>query len=171
MIELISIDHKDDDLDKIYALYQISFPSIQRVPFDYLVLSNYRRDFLSIYQDGDFRGFISLISHQDLTYIAYFAIDKTTQGQGLGSKVLSLVENYKPANRFFLDVEAINELAPNNYQRIRRKLFYLGNGFLESGIRHVWNNEEYETLVKSGSLSQVEFDEFWHQVNQSTKAK
>ncbi|MDD3028312.1 MAG: GNAT family N-acetyltransferase [Erysipelotrichaceae bacterium] len=165
MIELISIDQKDDVLEKINALYQSSFPSIQRVPFEYLVMSSHQRDILGIYQDGRFCGFISMITFGDLTYVAYFAIDKTIQGRGLGSKVLSLIENYKPGNKIIFDVEAINEQAPNNLHRIRRKLFYLNNGFNETGIRYFWNNEEYETLVKNGSITKQEFDDFWHSIS------
>ncbi len=164
MLELKSINQKDNDLDKIRNLYQASFPSAQRIEFEYLMISDGHREILGIYLDDRLVGFMSVLTFGDLSYIAYFAIESGLRGQGLGTRAIGLIGNRKPANRLILDIEATDEMAPDNQLRQRRKQFYLDNGFKEAGISYTWNNVAYETLVKNGDITENEFDEFWQNI-------
>ena len=160
MIELHQITARDEDLVKVEKLYQTSFPDDERMPFGHLLLDS-RREIEGIYEDGVFCGFISLFTFKFMTYIAFFAVEMRRRGNGIGSVVLELVHEAKPDNILFLDIEAIEPTDNESSLRVRRKRFYLNNGFRESGIRYTWNNVAYENMVRYGELTPEMFETFW----------
>ena len=57
-----------------------------------------------------------------------------------------------------VDFEAVDENAPNNDQRIRRRNFYLRNGFKETGYFQFYMNTEFEIFCTQTKFDRDEFD-------------
>ena len=49
----------------------------------------------------------------------------------------------------------------NEPQRHLRRAFYLRNGYTPSEVRYIWQGEQYEILVSSGTITNTEFENFW----------
>ena len=112
--------------------------------------------------DGEiFCGFYSTLTFGNITHILFLAVDDTRRGCGYGSAILKLISHRYAQNRIILDIEAEDSTASNNEQRIRRKAFYEKNGYTESGIEYRWRGVPYKILIKNGTITEREFDDFW----------
>ena len=68
--------------------------------------------------------------YKDFIFIQYIAIDSNVRSKGYGGKVIEKIKEIYPEYRIALGIEQLNKEAKNNELRIRRKNFYLKNGFI-----------------------------------------
>lgn len=118
-------------------LYYSAFPKEERLPWWILRLNAHRKDIdLTAWMDGDvFVGFTASVTVEKMHFLLFFAVDATLRGKGYGSAVLSVLrEEY---GSITLNVELLDEAAPNYSQRLQRFAFYQKNGFLDTGY-DVW---------------------------------
>lgn len=151
-----------DDLDKVKNLMITAFPEDELKPFkclfDKTELDGY--DFLAFYnEDDNFVGLSYVVTKDDLAYLFWLAVDESARCNGIGSKILSELNKIYKDYRIILDIERINDTAPNNEQRIRRKKFYKRNGFIESSLRYDLYNVEYEILINHDDVGRKEFED------------
>lgn len=150
------------DLARVKRLYESAFPANERRPFDVLLPSpDGACELTAFYHEGAFAGFVSLLTHADITHILYFAIEEPLRNQGLGSAALDAVKRLKPGRRLIADLEAPLPDAPNRAQRLRRRTFYRRAGFVPSGVSYRWQGETYELMVFGGALDEAAFLAFW----------
>lgn len=152
-------------------MYERAFPPGERRPIETLLKRGGEEgDFIAFYDGSVFCGFANLLTWRDITHILYFAVDEDLRGMGYGTRALETIRSLKPENRILADIEVAYPGSGNNEQRIRRKEFYLRNGYMESGITYRWREESYEILVNGGPVSEDEFNGFWrHFDNQDKK--
>lgn len=62
-----------------------------------------------------------------------------------------------PNNRIILNIEKINEKAPNNDQRVKHRKFYIKNGYKSSGISVIQKNNVFENLIFGGDCNIREY--------------
>ena len=87
-----------------------------------------------VWYDGElWIGFNYLLFYKDLIFVQYVAIDSNIRSKGYGGKVIEKIKEIYPEYRIALGIEQLNKEAKNNELRIRRKNFYLKNGFIDSG--------------------------------------
>ena len=114
------------------ALYHSAFPKEERLPWWLLKLNAHRQGIdLTAWMEGDtFCGFTASVTVDGLHFLLFFAVDTPRQGMGYGSAILSkLRETYR---NVVLNVELLEESAPNYPQRLRRFAFYQKNGFFDT---------------------------------------
>lgn len=119
------------------ALYHTAFPKEERLPWWLLRLNACRSGIdLTAFLDGDtFCGFTASATVENMHFLLFFAIPEDLRGRGYGSAILSqLRQNYEVVT---LNVELLDETAPNYPQRLQRFAFYQKNGFFDTGY-HVW---------------------------------
>lgn len=127
------------DQAQIKNLYMTAFPKEERLPW--WVLRNWPalgRSALTAYYDGDtFCGFTFTATEGDILYVMFLAVNSRLRGQGYGSAILGLLK--QTGKTILLNVELLDESAPNYAERVRRMAFYQKNGFSDSGynIREV----------------------------------
>lgn len=166
MLKAIKITSQSSDLDKVEELYVKAFPENERSPLMLLLDDESNcSEIFAFYDNEIFCGFISLLTHDDISHIIYFAVDENLRGKGYGGEALRLLKDIKPQNRIIADIEVATAVAPNNAQRSKRKQFYYKNGYASSGVSYAWRNEAYEILIDGGSLSEKEFWDFWEAVS------
>ena len=99
-----------------------------------------------------------IVSMNDLSYLFYFAVEQNLRGRGLGSAALrALLQKYYD-NRLFLAIEETTPAAENYEQRLKRKEFYLKNGFSPLGKKLIEGEVTYEVLGNKGDVTADEYD-------------
>lgn len=110
-------------------------------------------DFWGAYDNERFVGFCVIARHRSMAYLFFLAITPENRSKGYGSSILSLLsENYKSC-QLTVDLEMVDEDAPNYVQRHRRKEFYLKNGFKETGLYLTYFGVSYEVLCRDSNFN------------------
>ena len=135
------------------------FPRNERIPMPFLLWRAKKEyvDFLAFFDDGKFVGFTYLVTQKDLTLVLYIAVSDKIQSKGYGGKIMSHIRELYPANRIILNIEALDEQAKNNEQRIKRRAFYIKNGYKSSGIIATDKKATFENLIIGGSCKIEEY--------------
>ena len=149
------------DYTKFSALYRSAFPRAERIPVRFLMNRGIGSALTACYDRETFCGFYSTLTFGDITHILFLAVDDTLRNRGYGSAFLKLISHHYPQNRIILDIETEDAAASNYKQRVRRKAFYERNGYNESGIEYCWRGVPYKILIKNGTITEAEFDDFW----------
>ena len=150
MIRFEKIDENTKNLEDIKQLYMDAFAFEERIPF-YLMVSvgNDRGvEFLSIYDDDTWLGFIHTLVGEKLSYIFYFAIDGGLRQSGYGSKIIREYKKIHP--KLSLAIEPIEEDSDNIKQRKKRLEFYEKNGFETLDTKVVEMGVEFELMGAKG---------------------
>ena len=150
MIRFEKIDENTKNLEEIKQLYMDAFPFDERIPFYIMVsVGNYRGvEFLSIYDDDTWLGFIHTLVGEKLSYIFYFAIDGGLRRSGYGSKIIREYKKIHP--KLSLAIEPIEEDSDNIKQRKKRLAFYEKNGFETLDTKVVEMGVEFELMGVKG---------------------
>lgn len=123
------------DMDFIKRLYAAAFPAAERKPFS-LIRRQVRRGLMELLVIADAEqpvGFAVTARAGEVVLIDYLAISDSCRSRGYGSAALRLLTGRYAGCALFLEVEASDNRAENQAQRIARKAFYLRNGFVETG--------------------------------------
>lgn len=126
---------KADDFRK---LYNVSFPSEEKVDFDGF-FSGVFENFILVgqYDNGELVGMMHFIVKKDFIHLNYFAITPNKRGEGYGSKFLSwLKRRYRLP--IVVDVEELDPTSKNYQCRIKRHHFYNKNGFTHGEFTFMW---------------------------------
>ena len=150
MIRFEKIDENTKNLEEIKQLYMDAFPFEERIPFYIMVLVGNDRgvEFLSIYDDDTWLGFIHTLVGEKLSYIFYFAIDSSLRQSGYGSKIIREYKKIHP--KLSLAIEPIEDNSDNIRQRKKRLEFYEKNGFETLDTRVVEMGVEFELMGAKG---------------------
>lgn len=131
-----------------------AFPPSERMTMDdiFLFASDTNTDVLGIY-DGDTPiGFTVLLKNKVCGYLYFLAIDQSLRSHGYGSAALKELLNAYAPLQLILDFEEIDPDAANYAQRLRRKQFYLRNGFHETGRYTFLREDRFEVVCSGGAL-------------------
>ena len=150
MIRFEKIDENTKNLEDIKQLYMDAFPFDERIPFYIMVSVGNDRgvEFLSIYDDDTWLGFIHTLVGEKLSYIFYFAIDGSLRQSGYGSKIIREYKKMHP--KLSLAIEPIEEGSDNIKQRKKRLAFYEKNGFETLDTKVVEMGVEFELMGAKG---------------------
>lgn len=127
--------------NKIEKLYLESFPEEERFPFWILeeCSKEDNSDLLAILDNDRFIGMCYLVNCNNAYYLMYLAVEPELRNQNYGSRILAdLKEKYKT---LFLSVDE-----PKDDISIRRKSFYLKNGFYDTNNYYEDTGVNYEVL-------------------------
>ena len=121
---------------EIQNLYFTAFPKYEQMPWWLLrLLTIPRGAALTGYYDNDtFCGFTYTAATEQMLFVMFFAVQQEIRGKGYGSAVLELLKQNNPGKTILLNVELLDENAPNYAQRVQRFRFYEKNGFYDTGL-------------------------------------
>lgn len=142
----------------VRPLYRQAFPSIERLPLWLLSLLALRSDvdFLAAYDGDDFCGLLYLLHDGDHTLIFYFAVRTDLQSKGYGAEILQWLQRRRKT--VSLIMESMHEACDNAEQRLRRKRFYLRNGFQDTGF-YMTSRGMYDILCTEPTIDPAAFRE------------
>lgn len=126
---------------RIRELYRSAFPKEEQMPWGLMkFLSRFPDiDLTGYYRADAFCGMTFTVCHEQILFVLFLAVDAHSRGRGNGSAILTHLKASHPGKTILLNVELLEEDAPNLAQRIRRMAFYKKNGFYDTGynIREV----------------------------------
>jgi len=84
-----------------------------------------------------------------------------SRDHGYGHKVLELVKETRPNNRFIVDIEEDEEDCVNHDMRRRRLLFYMHDAFNLTDIKYKYKGVDFVIMSANGEITREEFLNFW----------
>lgn len=116
-------------------LYRTAFPKEERLPWWVLRLSTLEQgvELAAYYDEGEFCGFTHTTVTEDVLFVMFLAVDDTVRGVGYGSAILEHLKSKAQGRPVILNVEPLDDAAPNADERVRRMRFYEKNGFYDTG--------------------------------------
>lgn len=141
MIQIIQVSIPATYEETLKNIYLESFPPEERRDWNELLELTHLSHFnlYSIHHDNKPVGLITIWEWQELAFIEHFAVDKSLQGLGIGSKILNMIKQ-DLASTIILETEL-----PNNESAIRRLNFYTRWGF------HICQEEYYQPAYEKNN--------------------
>lgn len=132
------------------------------MPFPMMVIMSklYNTKFLGFYDNHIPCGFIYMAVKEDIIFIMFIAVDKNLRSKGYGSEILNEVQSLYPDSKIIISIERCDIGTENIDDRIRRKQFYIKNGYTDTGYFIKLSNIEQEILIKNGIFDKNEFSIF-----------
>lgn len=148
----------------VKEIYTASFAKKDRMPFVMMQLMAClpSTEFLSFYDADTLCGFVYMATLLRISFVMFFAVDERLRSKGYGSRILDAVQAQRPNDKHIITIERCDETdAPDIEDRIRRKRFYLRNGYSETGYMIKLGNAEQEIIIKNGEFDKQEFRRFF----------
>lgn len=117
-------------------------------------------EILGIYEKNEPVGFLAVRQYRRIRYLAYLAVRSDLRSRGIGGSAIRQLIGKDPECRTVVEFEAPDPDSVNNCLRIRRKAFYLRNGFYETGWFTAYDGTEFEIGCSKQTFDEKEFGEF-----------
>lgn len=159
MIKLVNIQDNKNCVKNIRRLYNDAFPKNERVPFFLLkyMATKEKADLYGIYDNTEFIGLLYNVYYKDTVFVFYLAIDSKIRSKGYGSAIIDEIKLRSKNRRIILNIEEVDENSNDFEQQMRRKSFYIKNGFKESSIKTREKNVVYEMLYYGENVTYEEY--------------
>lgn len=150
---------KCKEKQKVKDIYTSAFSKEDRMPFWMMILMSYlwNTEFLAYYDIDDLCGFVYLATIRRQTFIMFFAVDENLRSKGYGNRILADIQSSHPKNKIVVSIEPCEESSEDIEFRLRRKKFYLGNGYAESGYFIKLGGKKQEVIIINGVFNKREF--------------
>jgi len=124
-----------EDTAWLKNLYLEAFPEVERKPFGLMLKKRDEgvMDFLILKEGSTCLAMAIMIRFEDLALVDYLAVDAALRGKGMGSALLKELTAHYHHCRLLLEIEDVDVPCENPEERLRRKTFYLKNGFESLG--------------------------------------
>lgn len=134
---------------EVIGLYRRAFPHEERLPLWHMRLMALRRDvgFRAWLDDGVLVGLTYTVDSPAMVWLFYLAVNDSIRSRGYGSRILSGVRRHAAGRTVVLEVEPLDDDAPNIEQRRRRLAFYERGGFALTGYRIHEGDQSYSVMV------------------------
>ena len=132
------IEEEGEDFDAVMEIYDRLFPATEKIPHEVLLqIAKNEKGELKVYKEnGALCGFTFIAKDEFFSYLMFFAVNDSLHSKGYGSKI---VQQFKEMNLdrpiIFAIEDPDEEGAENLTQRIRRRAFYMKNGFEFTGTK------------------------------------
>lgn len=147
----------------LYRLYMLSFPASERKPVA-MILKMYRKgksDIWCAMRQGRFAGLAITINSPNVILLDYLAVEERCRNKGVGSAVLQQLQQTYTGKGLFIEIENPYAQCPDQALRLRRKDFYLRNGFVPMRVMMYLFGVEMELLGIGCRLSFDEYHRFY----------
>ena len=157
-VKKVKLGHSD-----VKRIYFESFPKSERMPFPLMVAMSklWNTDFLGFYEEDTLCGFIYLAHNRKIVFVMFFAVDAALRSKGFGSAILQEIQKKYPTKKIIISIEPCDETAPDIEIRKKRKVFYLRNGYKETGYMIKLAGVVQEIIIANGEFNKSQFKRFF----------
>ena len=150
------------DLTLLESVNEETIPENERVALSNLLATGAdgNLELTGIYLKDEPVGFCAARSYKGVLYIAFLAVRSDLRGKGIGSAALKDLIRRHPEQKVIVEFEAPRDDADNNDIRVRRKRFYLRNGFYETCCFSSYHGTEFEIGCSDPLFDLAEYGEF-----------
>lgn len=160
-LDTLKITEDFIDIKKVNLLAKEAFP-----PKEYLAPSKMIEmakeesfDFLALYDEEVFVGFMAVKIYKNITYLFFLAIDNARRSKGYGSRAIKTLKKLYPDTQQVVDFEMLDDTAKNSSERERRRLFYLRNGYKPTAQFISYLGVDYEIFCMNDQFNINTFKE------------
>ena len=121
-------------------------------------------DFFALTDGDTFIGFMVVQTHKNLAYLFFLAIGPSCRAKGYGSRAIETLRALYPDKTQVVDFEMLDSEAPNNEQRMKRRQFYLRNGYKETGLFLSYLGVDYEVFYMGDVFEPQEYKELMKEI-------
>ncbi len=149
----------DTQLDTIFALYKTSFPRDEVEPEEHLrsiIKSGALKAFYA-QNDGEFAGFALVFPLGRISLLAFLAVPDNIRGGGTGTKILDFFKQEYAGKTLTIEIEDTEQPASNSAMRMRRRGFYLRNGYVTTGFKSMLYGTRLEIMCIGDPITPEEY--------------
>lgn len=148
---------------RIYRLYRSAFPKAERKPFTLIrrMQREGKTDIWCCESGGKFAGLAITINGPQQILLDYLAVDPKHRGGGIGSGILRELQQIYTDRHIFLEIESVWEDVPDRETRLRRKRFYISNGFTPMNVMIRLFGVKMELLSTGCKLNYEQYHSFY----------
>lgn len=149
------------DLKLVEELAKEAFPPEEYLAPAKIIEMNKKGEveFLALYDNDLFVGFMVVSVFKNLVYLFFLAIDSKFRSCGYGGQALQLLDELYPSKQQVVDLEKLDNSAQNAKQRETRRNFYLRNGYKDTNKFLSYLGVDYEILCKDENFDFETFKE------------
>ena len=147
----------------LYRLYMEAFPASERKPI-FMILKTCRAGKADIWcavEKGRVVGLALTVTSDKVVLLDYLAVVKSCRGGGIGAFILEQLQKLYPGKGLF-EIESTYADCPDHDLRLRRKGFYLRNGFVPMRVMVNLFDVEMELLGIGCCLTYQQYHTFYH---------
>ena len=165
MSELLSfrtVGADSPDLPLLESVNEEALPENERVALSDLLASGIdgNLELTGIYLKDEPVGFCAARNYKGILYLAFLAVRADLRGKGIGSAALKKIIGSHPKQKVIVEFEALRDGTDENDLRVRRKRFYLRNGFYETFCCSAYHETEFEIGCSDPLFDLAEYGEF-----------
>lgn len=170
MMRAVDIAKLGSDRKKVKEIYMRAFPREERMPFWMMraMAKMQNTEFLAFYEEELLCGFVYMAVAGNIVFVMFFAVEESLRCRGYGSRILAEIQAQYPGQKIVISIEKCDGDASDLEKRLRRKRFYLRNGFQETGFRIELEKQEQEIIIKNGTFDSREFSSFLKKYSNGT---
>lgn len=161
LLKAVPVTKTMADYGKIEKLAKEAFPLAEYLAPSIMVqmAKSPDFDFLALYDETQFVGYITVKKYGDMSYLFFLAIDSESRAHGYGSRAIETLKALYPNTQQVVDMEMLDETADNAQQRKRRRNFYLRNGYKPTEHFLSYFGMDYEILCMDESFDFRKFQQ------------
>jgi len=143
---------------RVREIYLVSFPREERMPFFLMCLlaKMPQTQFLAFREGEQVCGFAYLAVLDGMAFLLFLAVDPALRSRGYGSAILREIAALYPDCKRLVSIERCDAPADNAAQRLRRRQFYLRNGYAQTGYLVELSGQKQEILLQNGDFDPEE---------------
>ena len=157
MIELKKVEKNSESKEILEKINIEAIPECERNSLDALIDTG--AEVLGIFLDGFPVGYFVLREYKSIIYLAYFAVSCEHRSKGIGSKALTQLIRERKDRQMVVEYEAPSGNDMND-MTVRRRDFYIRNGFFRTGWYTFYDETEFEIACTSIPFDTKVFNEF-----------
>ena len=160
-VELQAVGPGHPDVEALERISEEALPEYERFTFGDMFASNVdgNLEILEILADGMPAGFLVTRRYREITYLAYLAVRIDLRSKGIGGGALRLLLARNAGRRTIVEFESPAPGAADGDLRLRRRSFYLRNGFSETGWYTYYDDTEFEIACAGLPYDPAAFDD------------
>ena len=153
-LKTIQIRKNSPSAERTRKLYEEAFPKIERIGFELLekCAKGSGADFFAYYDGDAYVGFAFVLLPGDYAYLLFCATEPELRSRGYGAAIIRKLRRRYPERSLVLDIEPLSEMAGNSLERSRRYLFYVNNGFTDTGYEMRDRTGVFRILSECGTF-------------------
>lgn len=134
MLTINKLYRESQERGQAENLYLTAFPEIERHPVEELfdACDTGKCEWLIFMGNGAFAGMAYMVVNEGIAFLLYLAVSESMRNQGIGAAILKELSTHYKGMEIILLIESLKEDCDNMDIRIRRKGFYLRNGFCDT---------------------------------------
>jgi GNAT superfamily N-acetyltransferase len=168
-LQSVDVELSSARLELLEAINTNAFPDSQRIALHeyFPLVVEGLVELKGLLEGDDVVGFYVLIPDEEIRFLSFLAIDQAYRSRGYGSEAIRLICQDDKSRPLTVCIEPIDENSTNNLERVRRKNFYLRNGFFTTGHKQLLNDHYYDVLCSSNDFNITAFTTLMNAIAES----